>query len=126
MSGAEDSAGIKLRRLDFRLRPKRPICEGAYCDLYGWRMPRCLIAASARRSPLAFHFTAFRFAGQAPLLRAKGWARRLAKGTLDCGLPDHADKPVDGVPAIGLLCAETRSCEYDFAVLRQPRSGNSL
>ena len=57
-----------------------------------------LIACSTRRPPLALHLTALRFAGQPPLLRAKGWPRRRADGTLNGRLPDHTDEPVYGIP----------------------------
>jgi hypothetical protein len=59
------------------------------------------IAAAAGRSSLAFRFTAFRFAGQAPLPRAAGWRVGL-RADRSIWPADHADTPVNGVPAIGL------------------------
>ncbi|HXZ67702.1 MAG TPA: hypothetical protein VEH07_03850 [Alphaproteobacteria bacterium] len=52
--------------------------------------------------------------------------RRYANGTLDGGLPDHADKPVDGLPAIGLLRAKVCGRKHDFTVLRQTRASDAL
>jgi hypothetical protein len=85
-----------------------------------------LTAHSTGRTSQAFDLTTPRFAGQPSALRAKGWPRRRAILTLDGRLPNHANEPVYGIPAIGILRTEVSSRKYDLSVLRRPRAGDAL
>jgi len=72
------------------------------------------------------HAAALGFAVEPAKLRSQARARRPPDGPLNRRLPDHLDQPVDGVPAIGFLRAESASRKNDFAILRQPGACDAL